>query len=575
MSSPLRRSFACLRAAPVLVLFGTFLASLELVIIVGFGAVAADAVGWRLEPYVLGIVTPLVAGSLWYVISVPLLSALYRPARRVLVDGASVGFRDSFAGGRASAADAVRLLVAVVVTLGVAFALAIPVWFVLATAGLVALTGASALGVQEAANPQLFWLGLAATGLVSVHVARLLLRPFDVLVLFADERPARAWLTAARYARSNPRVIARYGLVVVGLIGGARLVALLVSSVSGVVAVGTYVLLGGIAYALFAAYHVGVFESRIGSLGSTDTRSTRTIDGSLPPVIRNPVRVAVAILLVTSLFAGTLTVRAADAGPTVQPDEPGAVDGSVEPAALIEANEAYLAEASVRVDNRVYDRDNETDERYHAGGAMTAVDRENRQVRVAIHGTDGPSGEQTELGGYFASGTIAQRIAGDGVGATDRQDEQFGPFQRTAGSWYVIAGSGYWTVADDVHDGWLPGTDADYDVTVDDDEVTFTADGSAYLDASPEFDSLDHDRIEPGDDVHQTVVVDRETGLITRMEERRNVTVYRSADREEVEWETDTLVETEFTEHGTATVDRPEEIGDRSLGEWLWAVANY
>ncbi|GGM58798.1 fumarate reductase subunit D [Halarchaeum rubridurum] len=353
----------------------------------------------------------------------------------------------------------------------------------------------------------------------------------------------RAPLRALRDRRRTAAVLGLHlvcALVALGLFAACvalaadyyptRTAALLSLGVAFASTVGALVLLGTLAYPI----HVAL--ARRG--------------GPRPPSL-SPKRVAVAALLLTTLVAGASAVRVTETRPT-----PDAGTGTAAlPADATDAYAAALDRTAAR-DHRVTVRD------AHEGRALvstTTVERTDRRIRTVV---DTGDGDPTV--GYADSGVV-YGLAGFSPGL-------FALGERHAGDWKrARALPGYWYLRDEyaVTDGFASGlpephtgawttvnrTDGVRTVALTDDAAVF----DALLDVEADDASVRSGRVR--------MRLDTERGVVLGGSARLNATL---GDHDLVRNRTYDAASGPGVE-----APRPDTLGARSPGEWLWDVFAY
>ncbi|MCL9813577.1 hypothetical protein [Natranaeroarchaeum aerophilus] len=470
-----------------------------------------------------------------------------------------------------------RLLAATVAYLLCSYVLLVPTIVTVLTAVLAVDTVVSyagyAAGIGLTLPPVLYAPLLLGTITASSILALAPARFYDLAVLDGDVSPWSAWRPSVIAARKHPVTICGYALVSFGLVAvpvGIFWVAwyLLDPLVAGVIVVP----LGGFSLSAAAAVHSETYERvvrpAVRATASTDDvsseRTTRAGEFVISPLIEHRARFALVIILVLGVLVGASTIRALD----VRPDEgptPEPIDGEADAATLIENAAEYTLTTNHRWSSisptNASSTDGETEE-------WTAViDHDNRKeyfaANFAAHEAEGDWRRA-----YVSSGTSAKYPGGNFMVPDCEQPVDDDPgvsleFQRCEDGWFVAAEPG---IAADSHVGLYAFPD---DPAAIDWERTERADGMIELEATGEDVPMAvWGGVGPANDTvhenHYTVTIDSETGLATEIQ-----WAIRMDDGEMAR------SEARFEEYTTATVDRPDELGDPSVAERLWSVIYY
>ena len=437
------------------------------------------------------------------------------------------------------------------------------------------LTGASvaayALGGDQLVDPRAV---IAASGVLfglGLSIGALATRFFDCIACFTDASPIAAVVESVRFARSQPRTFAAYAVVTTLVFWLPTAVLYAVDSVLATpVAVGLTVLAVSVCVTWYAAFHAVVFDRRVVPVlrepnAADDSEPTGSARLEIParPLVDNPVRLALVVLLLTGLLVGTSTIRALDVRPMEDPEQPGPLDDTDAPAALFSQDSMPTATASHRANHRTVVWNDSTDSWSDPVTFAFEHDVEQRRLIAALLTGNEETMNST---GYFSTKHFALSYEDGRVSGTpsDPPPERAW-FERTAGNWTVYSGSGYLLVAGEptvaisdefVDQSWtVQSTSAE--------TVVLSAEGADIVPLQYENEPL-------LENSSVAVTLDRETGYVTRIEQEVAVDQAASDLDGPV---AQTVVTVENWE--THEIDRPAEIEGVTAMDAIWAIAYY
>lgn len=517
---------------PALFVVGFVVVALQTALSVGLAFLRAVA------PSVSESALTLASPYVVFAITLPLAVGLYQPVLD-RTDDATETFRSAFEAvrrlfPRVLAANLIATAVATAVALAATFAV-----YVLAT---VVRYGLYVTGDPLPTNAALTVWAFPLLFLLFFTAALLVTRFADVFAAFRGETPRAAWRSSAQFARRRPLSFLGYVLVTGVLLGTAQLLQFALEGVDEVVpflaAVAVIAVVGTVGLVLASALHVTYFD-----------RTVALTVRDLPPVrVRWP-RVAVVAVVLLAAVAGAGYVRAVDAG--AGQSEMQALPDDAQAAYPVAANNTRHANHR----RTVVTRNVSAGEESFRTISESAIDYDERRVSVFFYGDD----PEVRVGGFQSEGTVAMPSTGAGPWR-----DSFGPLTRERNGWTVVAMPGYATTRpSDVAP--VPERGADWPVeTSNESAIVYRVDDPAAVeDASPGSYYGMHRGLT--EESTLTVVVDRERGVVDRARFR-----FHSAASGHVH-----EYEMRYTEVGTATVERPEALGERSPMEWFWDALYY
>lgn len=463
------------------------------------------------------------------VATLPLSVAVYVPARAPPANLATTLRR---AGGalREHTVGLFRaLLPAQVVAVGVGLAVIAAV-YVVATGVRLARYAVADPAPPYPAESALVTIVALSLGLV---VGQLLVRFFDVAVVFDDVHPDAGWRASLGLVAAHPRTVAGYA-VLLGFCSMATTAAVRAAASLGVAAtVLAYLLVGGAALAFALSVHVALADRL---LDGADARP-RSVPWS---------RVAVVAIVLVAAVGGAAGVRTAD----VRPGDRGSAALPSDPEAAASVAARNTVESSHR--RAVFSLNNSAEGAEWQPMVTSGVDYEDRQLYVYFH--DG----EHRVGSYFAEGTLALYRTG--------HRGRFGHLTREHGNWTAIAVPGYSFQGRSFRSGTVASFDGPWTVVAANaSTVVVRLDDSEAIRAALAPESYAGMGGNMTDDSYLRVVVDRERGVLERVRFR-----LASADTGR-----DFSYRVEFRAVGRADLERPAAIGDRRPVEWLWDALYY
>ncbi|QKY18994.1 hypothetical protein B4589_000870 [Halolamina sp. CBA1230] len=256
-------------------------------------------------------------------------------------------------------------------------------------------------------------------------------------------------------------------------------------------------------------------------------------------------RVALAALVVSGLVVGASAVRLTETRPT--PDA-GVADNAVDLPADATAAYATAVERTSAGDSRVVAA-------YDSGfRAVAAIDREERAYRTTIDDAAGRTHTAyVDAGVDYSAGVRWELYALGGREVEERSVRAVPVYWRVAPGYDVSGGFAPRVPA--TTDGWRTVERGDGTMTV---ELT-GGDAIARATGLPPAENGSYEA------AWTRMRIDTDEGVLLGGETRLNATGERAIDRH-VRYEVQT---------GDVRVERPDELGDRTLGEWLWTLFAY
>lgn len=517
--------------------------------LVQFGLVVA---GSALAEIALGglgrFIAPVVSGVL-VLFTLPLYAGIYAPATAQPVGAQRTVGRAVEAVRRTYRSLLVADLVATVVACVLGFTVVL-LWLVVSTGVRYARYALADPGLPYAMES--VYLAAASLGL-GITLGGLAVRFADTFVLFEDVPPRRAWRSSLRFARQQPLSLLGFGVAVAVLHAGPGLASGFVGRtlfsgwfadvLGGFVAV----TLGSVGLTLAATLQAVYFERTVAPAVTSGSKA-KSEAASENQTGTRWLRVATVCVLVVAAVGGSVAVRTADVRPVEH--EPEALPD--EPTAAYEVAASNTVNANHR---RVVLAANLSDPNATLSPMVrTGVDYRDRQAYVYF--TD-DSGEMT--GSYYAEGTLALR---------NTYGTWSGLLAYGAGNWSAIAGPGYalaqprYVLSETV----VPNPDANWTVVArNDSTLVFRVDEeTAIREANPSA-SYAGTTGNLTNDSYVEVTVDRERGVV-----REAVLHLHSLDTGR-----HFRYVIRFESVGTADLERPDVLGQRTAFEWAWDVFYY
>lgn len=466
----------------------------------------------------------------------PLLVALYAPLSE-RQDGVVPTLRESW---RAVRTQFRSLLVANGVALAVAIAtglLAVLSWYVLATG--LRLSMYVLWGSRFSSSMQILY-ELAVAFTIGFGAGLFVTRFADLFVAFEDANPRRAWRSSAEFVRGHPVSFLGYVALTLGLSGMATVFLGFVNEMEGSVpGVTAIVVIGSVSALLWAAIHVGYFQGTVAA--------SVTVQGAVWLLPWRRIGVGLAILSI--VVAGAAVVRVADVGAGPEPIEPLPDD----PGAAYAVGIENTADANHRL--ALTSRNRSATESF--GLRMrTGLDYDDRQLYVYFYDENGTS----QAGGFLAEGTYSARF-GDGMATNGSLAAT-----HSTGEWnvehlpvFVIATEGTYTD--------LPATDVTPAVSAENDSklVYRIDDPETLADAQRGETILLGMQGGFANDSTLRIIVDRKRAIVEEVQ-----ATYRSKETGQAydyRWQ--------FSDVGTADLERPDAIGQRHPIAWMWDAIVY
>ncbi|MFB6184353.1 MAG: hypothetical protein ABEI96_07340 [Haloarculaceae archaeon] len=418
-------------------------------------------------------------------------------------------------------------------------------------------------------SPTLVVVLVGALFVVAGLIVALLLVFFDVLALYADVPPTRAWAASARFVAGYPRTALRYAVVrgTVAVPAAVVVVAATRADVGTLAERPALTVAGGlVAFAVVAGlralgygYHVAFFERTIapvaGDLRGPVAHSRHAVGRGL-----------LAAVVILAALGGVGALRAADARPYAPP-RPTPVHADTSPAAMFAHADRQLRTASFRSARRTTTFNDTTGTERETLTWITAVDRRDNRLRIRVRGTY-PNGTRagTGLGGYLSDATLANRI---GVDDDPTVDGGLLALHTRRGGWNVLPAPGYAIAGPGTAHAGLP-ADATVDWRVRNrtaENVTVAVTDPQAVARATSIEAVgDEGRVEDG---VVRVTFDRSTGRVVRVVERVRYRPPTAFDRRPTVYVRVTTVE-----YGV-DVRRPRAIGDPNAVELLWDAVFY
>lgn len=427
----------------------------------------------------------------------------------------------------------------------------------------------------------------AALLVLGFLVGTLAVRFADCLVWDAGAGPVAATLESLRVAAANPRSFGAYAAVTIllfavpSVVGGA-LATVAPPALAATVSLGLLVL----AVAVYAPLHVLVFERRVvpsvceRGAGSAARDAGPSYQVRDRPLVSNPVRVAVVVLLVTGLLVGSASIRAMDVRPGDDFDRPGPVDAEADPAEMLADADPAFDSVNHAYTQYIYAANESTGEWEDAGAFAFEYDYENRRM-FASAALDEEEGE-LDFGVEYYMSTYNFGVGGTGEAPTEPPAGAWA--ERVDDDWSVTMAPGWLLVADD-EDAPVTFDDAtlDQEWTVadeTDDAVTLRAEGA-------ELEPIEATRHGPlTEESFVEVTLDRETGYVTLVVEELYYAEEGGSDADEDgAADGDGAVDEDAASNATRFVhefadweeelDPPEALEPSSPIETYWTIAYY
>jgi hypothetical protein len=498
-----------------------------------------------------GLLAP-VASLFALVLTLPLRLGLYEPVRADAA-GLRSTVRSAVGGIRRQYRRVLVAEVAAVTVAAVGATTAALLWVVIDTGRRYLVLHSGGL-----TNPQPTGLlyALGALWAVVFVVLSLLTLLADVFAAYGDVAPHRAWLSSLRVARRHPVSFLGCTVVQLFLLGGAGLLwglfelswspleLLLVASAA---TVGSTV-----AVVLAAAIHVTFFQ-RVG---------IAAIGSSRPPSI-SWARVGLVVVLLAGV-SGASYVRFTDPGVSQDAIEPLPDD----PAVALDVAQNNTVDANHRLVVEQRNVSSETERRTSACRAgngtegtsqdgcyrtifRQGVDYDDRQMDVQF-----VQNGSVLAGGYFGEGVFTVRQEGIRSSPTSL-------FTRQRGNHTLFVSPGFGIAMSGPRQSRILGDVGLRTVASNESTVVYRTDSPGTVEqAVPETWTAGESL---GDESYLVAVVDRDLGVLRRVRFRQSST----------ENGMDRVVSMRYAAIGTADLQRPDEIGSRSVGEWLWDLSYY
>lgn len=413
---------------------------------------------------------------------------------------------------------------------------------------------------------------------------------FDCLVCWTDAGPAVSVRESLRFARRRPLTVGGYALLVtllfaVPVAAGAAAALLLADAVAFAVLVVGW---SG-AVALYANLHAQLCYRRVLPV-CCDSGQTSTAEGAgavagevasggdrLPayavtdrPLVANPLALAVALLLVTGLLAGSASVRALDVRPTDPPEPPGEIEGVDDPDALVRPAAMPQDEASYRITETMVAYNESQDAWVPSVRFEHELDRERQRLVTTLLTYDWRGERDFSNTVYLSAKQFAMNTTDHENPVTPSDAPETAWHERVAGDWVVWSVSGF-----ELGDGGQPVDlspgffDQGWEVReTSAGTVTLAVEGSEVVPMNHRGSDALADSLLAESWVE--VTLDRETGYVIEIREEIH------PDPEDGPDDLDPL-RTHVTMENWSDheVDRPADIEEVRLLEWLWGVASY
>jgi len=417
---------------------------------------------------------------------------------------------------------------------------------------------------------------------VGLSVGVLAVGFYDCLICWTDAGPVASVRESLRFVSRRPLAVGGYALVVTLLFAVPVAASAVAALLADAVAFAVLVVGWSGAVALYANLHAALCY-RLALPVCCKPGEASTAEGvvakddasgdALPayavtdrPLVANPLALAVALLLVTALLAGSASVRALDVRPADPPEPPGEIDEIEDPGALVTPAAMPQEEASYRITQTMVAYNESQEAWVRSVRFEHELDRERQRLVTTLLTYDWRGEPDFSNAVYLSAKQFAMNTTDheNPVAPTERPGTAW--HERVAGDWVVWSAPGFELADDGQPVEPAPGFfDQDWELRESaGGTVTLAAEGSEVVpvnDRGSDADSLSAES-------WVEVTLDRETGYVLEVREE----IHPDDGADDLEPLRTHLTMENWGDH---EVDRPADIEETRLIEWFWGVASY